>query len=105
MAYRRAKITERVVASMVDGDIVYDTETKGFMARAGAGGATFALKYSLRRRQRIATVGTHGDGGLTLHKARQQADIWRGMVRQGLDPQDGRDRERTPTLAAVAEVP
>lgn len=88
---------------MAHGDIIYDTELKGFMARAGATGVSFALKYSHRRRQRIATIGTYGDGGLTLHKARTQAEVWRGMVRQGVDPRGAQDQEQAPSLAAVAD--
>lgn len=42
------------------GDVLYDTETTGLMARCGLRGIGIALKYSIARRQRILTIGTLG---------------------------------------------
>ena len=50
------------------------------------------------------TIGRHGDGGLTAELARREAEILRGVIRDGGDPAAERARERAiPTMRVLAE--
>jgi hypothetical protein len=54
------KITQRVVEAMRPGDLVWDSELKGFGCRRRAEACYYVLKYRLGHRQRWITIGRHG---------------------------------------------
>lgn len=85
-----------------DGLTTWDAKLPGFGVRVFKSGAkTFILKYKINGRQRVMTLGRLGDD-LTVDQARNQAEVARGKVRSGTDPQDAKDATRNhQTLANV----
>lgn len=85
--------------------LVWDTEIPGFGVKVTPRGArVYVLQYSRRDRTKRVTIGRHGDGGLTAEQARREAEILRGIIRDGGDPAEERERERAiPTMRALAE--
>lgn len=79
------------------------------------GGAQWVLRVTVHGNRREMGLGraklddSRSSDGLTLKEAREAADKWRGMVRQGKDPIKERERERREaarerhTLHAVAD--
>ncbi|NCC61320.1 MAG: DUF4102 domain-containing protein [Verrucomicrobiae bacterium] len=89
----KRKITLATVKTLKLEEVIWDTELKGFGCRHRANGRYFILKYFLRGRQRIYTIGRWGDG-MTPDQARDQAEILRGRIREGLDPMAEKEREK-----------
>jgi integrase len=91
----RGKISKRTVDALKAGDVLWDTDLKGFVARRLASGrVSYGLKFSEPRngRQRWFALGLHG--ALTAEQARQRAQQERGKVAAGLDPQAEREAVR-----------
>jgi integrase len=80
----KKKITINAVKAMQPGDMLWDTELRGFGCRYRVEGRYFVLKYSLHGRQRFYTIGKW-DASLTPEQAREEAEILRGQVRKGID--------------------
>jgi len=82
----RNKITKRAVDRLSAGDILWDTELKGFVARKLSSGRTsYGLKYTDAKsgRQRWLALGLHG--ALTPDMARRRAQIERGRIADGIE--------------------
>ena len=82
----QAKISAKTVAKLKAGEIISDTEIRGFSARRWDTGA---ISYSLRYRTRNGDrkrflIGTHGN--VTPDEARKIAKQRAGEVAGGLDP-------------------
>ncbi|MGE5268981.1 MAG: Arm DNA-binding domain-containing protein, partial [Thiohalocapsa sp.] len=92
------KLTKRAVQAIKPGDrdiIVWDTDIAGFGVKVTPkGGRIYLLQYSRQNRDRRVTIGRHGDGGFTADQARREAEILRGVIRNGGDPAAERRRER-----------
>ena len=112
----RKKITKRSVEELArkarDAGqtlLAWDTELRGFGARATANGTVaYFIEYRLGGRggrNRRMTIGRHGD--LTANQARKAAEKYRGQIRDGVDVAQTREHERArltaDTLAEVAE--
>ena len=108
-----AKITKRSVDALAPGQQLFDPEIKGFMVRAYDSRKVYALKYVFGGKQRIFTIGDHGertdDGkSMTPENARKAALSLRGRIAGGEDPQgqrrSGRDAlSRAPLISALAD--
>ena len=117
----KMKLTKRSVEAIEIGLrdlVVWDTEIPGFGVKVTArkakrtprgervtgGSRIYVLQYSRRNKDRRVTIGRHGDGGLTADQARREAEILRGIIRNGGDPAADRARERAiPTMRVLAE--
>lgn len=90
----RGKISKRTVDDLVAGDVLWDTELKGFVARKlKSGHVSYGLKYTDRAGgQRWFALGLHG--AVTPELARRLAQVQRGRVATGADPQAERKAER-----------
>jgi integrase len=104
----KIKLTKRSVEAIEPGPrdlLAWDSEIPGFGVKVTPRGArVYVLQYSRLNRSRRVTIGRHGDGGLTADQARREAEVLRGVVRNGGDPASERADERNvPTLRALAE--
>jgi Arm DNA-binding domain len=82
----QAKISAKTVAKLKAGEIISDTEIRGFSARRWDTGAiSYSLRYRTRNgdRKRLL-IGTHGN--VTPDEARKIAKQRAGEVAGGLDP-------------------
>jgi integrase len=110
----KARLTKRSVEAIKaaerdvllwDADIpVWDADIPGFGVKVTPKGARiYVLQYSRRDRTKRMTIGRHGDGGLTADQARREAEILRGVIRDGGDPAAERSRQRAiPTMRGLA---
>ena len=81
----RAKITKAAVDALQPGDVLADTEVKGFVARRlPSGVVTYGLRYRVAGRQRWLALGIHGR--ITPDKARKLAKQRTGEVAADRDP-------------------
>lgn len=104
------RLTKRSVESIGPGSrdvLVWDSEIPGFGIKITPKNArVYVLQYSRRDKTRRVTIGRHGDGGFTADQARREAEVLRGVIRNGGDPADDRSRERAiPTMRSLAEWP
>jgi integrase len=104
----KAKLTKRSVEAIAPGAsdvLLWDSEISGFGVKVTPKGSRiYLLQYSRRNRDRRVTIGRHGDGGFTADQARREAEILRGVIRNGGDPAEERSRERSiPTMRVLAE--
>lgn len=104
----KVKLTKRSVEAIRPAErdvLVWDSDIPGFEVKVTPKGVrVYVLQYSRRDRTKRVTIGRHGDGGLTADQARREAEILRGVIRDGGDPADDRARERAiPTMRALAE--
>jgi integrase len=82
----QAKISAKTVAKLTAGEIISDTEIRGFSARRWDTGAiSYSLRYRTRNGERKRfLIGTHGN--VTPDEARKIAKQRAGEVAGGLDP-------------------
>jgi len=117
----KVRLTKRSVEAIEPGTrdvLVWDADIPGFGvkvtprkpketpqgSKAIGGARVYILQYSRRNRTRRVTIGRHGDGGLTADLARREAEILRGIIRDGGDPAAERARQRAiPTICGLAE--
>jgi integrase len=90
----RGKITKAAVDSLQKGDILADTEVKGFVARRlPSGVVTYGLRYRVAgNKQRWFALGLHGR--ITPEQARKSAKKRVGEVADDRDPASDRKEER-----------
>lgn len=97
------KITKRTVDQLSGtngGNILWDTEIKGFGVRCRRSGAKhYILKTRVGGRQRWLTIGRHGSPW-TPDKARVEARRLLGLKAAGYDPALERDRQKGATTIA-----
>ena len=85
-----SRITKRTLDALKPGDIVWDSEVKGFGARRQRKAKTYVLKFRAGNRQRWLTIGRHGSPW-TAGSARVEAKRLLGLVADGKDPAAFRD--------------
>jgi integrase len=100
----RKKLTKTVVVSLAapsEGFTDYfDKELRGFHVRVFASGKrSYRLKYAVKGRQRVATIGEHGSSW-TAEQARTEAEDLRMIADRGRDP----IAERMAAARAAAEA-
>jgi integrase len=103
----KTRLTKRAVEAIERAAIdvlVWDAELSGFGVKVTPRGArVYILQYSRRGRSRRCTIGRHGDGGLTADQARREAEVLRGIIRNGGDPAAERTRQRAiPDMRGLA---
>ena len=95
----QGKISKAGVDALKPGDILADTEIKGFVARRlPSGVVTYGLRYRIAGRQRWLALGLHGR--VTPDKARRLAKQRVGQVAHDRDPAGEREAERAKAEAA-----
>jgi integrase len=102
----QAKITKRAVDALEPGQILADTEIKGFVARRlDSGAATYGFRYRDKTtgKQRWVGLGLHGT--ITADTARAEAKKRAGEVAASRDPVAEREETRAAaTIAKLAET-
>ena len=93
----QSKINKTVIDRMQVGDVVWDTELKGFGARRQKNSISYFLKYRVNGRQRWITIGRHHP--YTPNRARQEAIAYK------LDPNliINKKKEINATLSELIE--
>jgi hypothetical protein len=103
MIYRRrmqGKITKAAISALRPGEILSDTEVKGFVARRlPTGVVTYGLRYRVASRQRWFALGLHGR--ITPDQARRLAKKRVGEVADDRDPANERQRKRSEATNTV----
>ena len=98
----RDKISKRTVDQLSPGNVLWDTELRGFVARKLASGRiSYGLKYTDAKsgRQRWLALGLHG--ALTPELARKLAQTERGRIASGADPQSEKEAAKTKRAGIV----
>lgn len=96
------RITKAQVDRMQPGDVLQDTDLKGFRVRCQGKSKSFIAYYRMNRRQRWFTLGRYGV--LTVEQARLKAKEVLGAVAGGNDPAAKKDAFRkAPTVAECAQ--
>jgi integrase len=89
-----AKITKRVAEAVPKGEVIWDSEVKGFGVRRQRTDAVFyLLRYRLNGKQSFYSIGRHGSPW-TPDEARTQAKRLLGQVASGIDPLAERKAQR-----------
>src|ERR1700674_1613656 len=97
----RGKIGKATVDGLRPGDILADTEVRGFVARRlPSGVVTYGLRYRVAGKQRWLALGLHGK--ITPDLARRLAQQRAGEVAGGGDPAG--QREAVDSKATVGSV-
>lgn len=95
-----SKLTKSAVDKHDEG-ILWDSELRGFGARATKTGKTFILKYRFEGKQRFYSIGRYGQGW-TVDSARKKAHELLGQIASGIDPADKKAlKGREASLEAV----
>ena len=99
----QGKITKVAVDALQPGDILADTEVKGFVARRLPSGViTYGLRYRAAGKQRWLALGLHGR--VTPDKARRLAKKGAGEVAENRDPAGEREVEEARAKATSAST-
>lgn len=89
-----AKITKRVAEAVPKGEVIWDSEVKGFGVRRQRTDAVFyLLRYRLNGKQSFYSIGRHGSPW-TPDEARTQAKRLLGQIGSGIDPLVDRKLQR-----------
>jgi integrase len=103
MAERATKITKAAVDRLFPGDMIWDSEIRGFGVRCQRRDRVYVVKYRSQSRQRWYTIGKHGSPW-TPDLARREAKRILGLVAEGKDPADKKKKDRSaPTISALAD--
>src|SRR5262245_49053683 len=95
----QGKITKAAIDALKEGQILADTEVKGFVARRlPSGVVTYGLRYRVFSRQRWLALGIHGR--ITPDKARKLAKQRIGEVAADRDPAGERQAALAKAVAA-----
>ena len=99
----RTRITKSAVDRMQPGDILRDTELKGFGVRRQQGEPSYFLQKKIDGRLRWITIGPHGSPW-TPETARRKANSLLLAYANGHDPEAmAREKRARQTLSEVAE--
>src|SRR3954449_10325626 len=91
---KQYRIGKRAVDALAPGEIIWDTDVRGFGARRQKDGPSFVLKARTRSgRQLWLTIGRHGSPW-TAETARAEAKRLLQMIAEGRDPAVERVRHR-----------
>ena len=97
------RITKRIVDGLRPGQMVWDSEVKGFAVRCQRAAKVYVLKARVHRRQRWFTIGWHG-APWTPDTARRQAKKLLGQIADGADPAGARaEAKADPTVAELCD--
>lgn len=97
------RITIKVVDAMGPGQIVWDTEVRGFGVRCQRAKKVYVLKASIAGKQRWFSTGEHG-APWTPDTARKEAQRRWGEIRGGVDLAAVREARRTrPTISELCD--
>lgn len=102
------RITADVAEAVKPGEAVWDSEVRGFGVRRQSRDTVYVLKTRIGGTQRFLTIGRHGspwaDGKLLGPAvARREAQRLVGMIRDGKDPTQERDRAKAaPNFSELA---
>lgn len=101
------RITADVVEAVKPGEVVWDSEVRGFGVRRQSRASVYVLKTRIGGAQRYLTIGRHGspwDEGKLLGPllARREAQRLVGMIRDGKDPTQ--ERGQAKAAASFAEL-
>src|ERR671912_646541 len=103
MTERPRKLSKSVVDALSAGQLVWDAEVKGFGLRCQRRDRVYVLKFRAQGRQRWYTIGKHGSPW-TPELARREAKRILGLVADGKDPADRKQKDRSaPTISALAD--
>ena len=103
MSERSRKISKAAVDRLQPGDIAWDAEVRGFGVRCQRRDRVYIVKYRAGGRQRWFTIGKHGSPW-TADLARREAKRILGLVADGKDPSDKKQKDRSaPTISALAD--
>jgi integrase len=98
-----ARITKRIVDRLEPGDLVWDTDVKGFGVRCQSRSRVYILKAAINGRARWFTLGEHG-APWTAETARQEAQRRWGDIRSGVNLIALREARRDqPSIAELCE--
>lgn len=98
-AMSRSRITKAKVERLVPGEVLWDSEVKGFGVRRQTTRTVYVLKARVKGRQRWITIGDHG-APWTAELARKEAQrIW-GLIRSGADVTSLRAKPGQPVVMA-----
>jgi len=99
----RGKITKAAIDALPKGEILADTDVRGFVARRlPSGVVTYGLRYRVAGRQRWLALGIHGR--VTPDKARKLAKQRAGEVAGDRDPAAERQAARAGATEAKANT-
>src|SRR5215471_6998122 len=99
----RGKITKAAIDTLPKGEILADTDVRGFVARRlPSGVVTYGLRYRAAGRQRWLGLGIHGR--ITPDKARKLAKQRAGEVAGDRDPAAERQAARIKEIEANANT-
>jgi integrase len=97
------RITAATLDAMEPGEILWDTEVRGFGVRYRARDRVYLVKTRIKQRQRVLTIGRHGRGAWGPESARREAIRLLGLIRDGRDLAEQRDQASlAPDLSAFA---
>jgi integrase len=103
MLKRQRKITKAVVEALQPGELAWDADVKGLGIRCQRRDRVYIVKYRSQGRQRWYTIGKHGSPW-TPELARREAKRILGLVAEGKDPADRKQKDRSaPTISALTE--
>ena len=97
------RITKAAVDRLSPGEMIWDADVRGFGVRCQRRDRVYMVKYRSQGRQRWFTIGKHGSPW-TPELARREARRLLGLVAEGKDPADKKQKDRSaPTVDALAD--
>lgn len=93
------RITKRIIDGLRPGELIWDTDVKGFGVRCQARARVYVLKTRINGRQRWFTIGDHG-APWTPETARKEAQRLWGEIRSGANLVALREARRDPPTVA-----
>ena len=97
------RITKRIVDGLKPGELIWDSDVKGFGVRHRAHVKVYLLKVRINGRQRWLTIGAHGTPW-TPETARHEAQRLWGNIREGVNLTAIREARRNqPTIAELCD--
>ena len=101
--YGRGRITVERIESLALGEMLMDTDEPGLGIRRQGDARVFFVRRYRDGRRHFVTIGTHGEGGLTVTTARERAKRLVASILDGHDPSAARAVERgMPTVSDLA---
>lgn len=96
------RITKTAVDRLEPGQMMRDTEVRGFGVRRQMGAPAYFLRKKIHGRDRWIVIGTHG-APWTADKARREAERLVGLIAAGKDPSPAQEALDNPTIAQATE--
>ncbi len=97
------RITKRVVDALRPGDLIWDSDVKGFAVLCQTKARVYLLEARINGRQRWLTIGEHG-APWTAETARHEAQRLWGQIREGTNIVALREaRRQQPTVSELCD--